>query len=230
MSTQAEAPRTSYRTLLYVPGMRRLLLGALLGRIAGQMLSVSLVLFTLGRFHSAGDVGLVVFFSLFPGLLVAPLAGALLDRLGRAFLIVLDYLVAAASLILIVCLAVGGVLSIGALIAIAAASSLTYPLSNSGTRTLLPLLLPPSMWDRANAVDSAGFVIAMIVGPALAGTVAGTIDPSAALIAAVGFFSAAAVVLSGISETGSIRGSDRTDHLVIETWHPDTGLLRLERR
>ncbi len=115
----------------------------------------------------------------------------------------------AASLILIVCLAVGGVLSIGALIAIAAASSLTYPLSNSGTRTLLPLLLPPSMWDRANAVDSAGFVIAMIVGPALAGTVAGTIDPSAALIAAVGFFSAAAVVVSGISETGSIRGSDR---------------------
>src|SRR5207302_9798403 len=117
-------------------------------------------------------------------LLVGPLAGALLDQRGRARLIVRDYLVAASALTLIVVLNAAGVLSAPLLLLITAFSSLTNPLSNTGTRTLLPLLIPRPLWDRANAADSTGFIIAVVIGPALAGAVAGVFSPSAALLVA----------------------------------------------
>src|SRR6185295_13558421 len=103
-----------------------------------------------------------------PGLVVSPLAGALLDRHGRTRLVALDYVIALASLTLIGILALAGVLPAGLLIVIAAVASLTVPLSATGLRSLFPLIVPRYLWERVNAVDSTGYVIAMLVGPPLA--------------------------------------------------------------
>ena len=65
------------------------------------MVSVALVLFVLTEYDSPALAGIVTFASIFPGLLVAPIAGALLDRHGRVRLIILDYVVALASMVLI---------------------------------------------------------------------------------------------------------------------------------
>ena len=54
-----------------------------IARVAQSMVSVALVLFTLDRYDSAAFAGLVTFASVFPGLLISPIAGALLDRHGR---------------------------------------------------------------------------------------------------------------------------------------------------
>jgi MFS family permease len=59
------------------------------------MLNVALVLFVLQRFHSPTLAGIVVFVLIVPGLLVSPIAGALLDRYGRIRLMLVDYTVAA---------------------------------------------------------------------------------------------------------------------------------------
>src|SRR5438309_1333091 len=73
----------------------------MLGRTASSMVSLILVLFALDRYQSAAVAGAATFLSIAPGLLVSPIAGALLDRHGRTRLIIVDYVVAATALVLI---------------------------------------------------------------------------------------------------------------------------------
>jgi len=63
-------------------------------RIGQSMVGIALVLFTLDHYHSPELAGLVTAVSIAPGLLVSPIAGALLDRHGRIRFIVLDFLIA----------------------------------------------------------------------------------------------------------------------------------------
>ena len=51
------------------------------------MVSIAIVLFTLTEYGSPALAGLVTLASILPGLLVAPIAGALLDRHGRMRLV-----------------------------------------------------------------------------------------------------------------------------------------------
>src|SRR5439155_952431 len=159
----------SYRALLAVPSLPRILLGMQIARIAQMMVSIALVLFTLDTYHSAPLAGLVTFASTFPSVLASPLAGALLDRHGRTWLVVADYLVACLAMLLIGGLALGGILQPWMLVAIGLVSALTNPLSAAGLRSLLPILVPRHLWERANAVDSNGYVMATVIGPPVAG-------------------------------------------------------------
>src|SRR3954470_14161487 len=136
----------SYRALLEVPAVGRLMLGMQIARISQSMVSVTLVLFTLDAYHSTRLAGLATFCGIFPGLLVSPIAGALLDRHGRTRLVVLDYSVALASLMLIGALALAGTLPAWLLLAIAAIASLTAPLSATGLRSVIPLIVPSHLW------------------------------------------------------------------------------------
>jgi MFS family permease len=217
MTNPAEAsPRPSYRALLDVPSLARILVGMSIARIAGGMLSVALVLFTLEEFGSPALAGAVTFVSVFPGILVSPIAGALLDRHGRSRLVVLDYLVGATALALIGGLSIAGSLTPPILIAVAAASSLTAPLSTSGLRSLLPLLVPKQLWERANAVDSNGYVLATLVGPPLAGVLVQFVGGAQALVAVGALLVIAAVVLVGIPDPATDSAS--SGNLLVDAW------------
>jgi MFS family permease len=189
--------------LLRVPGFARLYAGLLLGRVAGSMVTVTLVLFVLARYHSPQLAGATAFFSLFPGLVVSPVAGALLDRHGRGRLVVLDYLTAAITVALLAALSTGRLLPWGALLAIVGFASLTNPLSNSGARSLFPMIAPRHLWERANALDSSGHVVAQLVGAPLAGILIGILGPEWALAACGLVFGAAAVVMLRLPEPAS---------------------------
>ena len=76
MST--EAVDRSYRALLAVPALPRVLAGMFVARLSQTAVGIALVLFTLDRFHSPALAGFVTFASIFPGLVVSPLAGAIL--------------------------------------------------------------------------------------------------------------------------------------------------------
>src|SRR5213594_613561 len=166
---QSPAPLDrSYRALLKVPAIVPLLLGMQIARIGQSMVSVTIVLFALTSYRSPALAGLATFFGIFPGLVVSPIAGALLDRHGRVRLVVLDYLVALGSLTLIGILALTGALPAWLLMVIAAIASLTTPLSATGLRSLFPIIVPSHLWERVNAIDSTGYVIASIVGPPVA--------------------------------------------------------------
>jgi len=162
--TEPVTPAPSYRALLAVPSLGRVLLGMQISRIAQSMVSIVVILFALQRYNSAPLAGTVAFFSIAPGMVISPIAGALLDRHGRVRLIILDYVVAATSLFLVASLSLAGALPAWLLVLIAAVASITGPLSSSGLRSLFPLLVPKPLWERVNAVDSNGWVLATVVG------------------------------------------------------------------
>ncbi len=161
--------QATYGALLHVAGFIPLTLSSLFGRMATQMFSVLIVLFVLGTGHSSALSGVVILVSQIPGILISPIAGALLERSGKVGLMSLDYFVAALSMALISVLSLLHHLGTTSLLVIVAISSLTQPLSRVGGRTLYPILVPRDLWDRSNALDSGTFVIATVLGPGIAG-------------------------------------------------------------
>ena len=207
------APQTSYIALFRVPYLGRALGGMQLVRVAQSMVGVALVLFSLTHYGSPSLAGLVTFASLAPGLLISPIGGALLDRHGRTRLIRLDLIIAVTSLTLIAALAQADALPAGLLVLIAAISSLTGPLGATGMRTLFPLMAPPHLWERVNAVDSNGYVVATIIGPPLAAVMVGAFGGPAALLVIAGLLAVAVVVLLPVPEPAAeVESSGRLLH------------------
>lgn len=187
-----------------------------IARIGQSMVSVAIVLFALEHYRSPQIAGMAAFFSLFPGLVVSPIAGALLDRHGRTRLVILDYLVALGSLVLIGGLALAGNLQPWLLIVIAAIASLTTPLSGTGLRSLLPLIVPSHLWERVNAIDSTGYVIATVIGPPLAAFMVSVWGGPVAFIVIGLSFGLAAIVLIGAPDPPTQGAS--TGSLVLDAW------------
>ena len=211
----AEAP-ASYRELLRIPTIGRILLGMALSRIGGSMFGIAIVLFTLDRFDSPALAGLVTFASVGPGLIVSPIAGALLDRHGRARLIVIDQLVGAGSLILLATLALTDTLTPMILVLVTAVAGLTAPLSSVGLRTLFPLLVPRHLWERVNALDSNGYVIATLIGPAAAGLLVQLAGGPPTLLVIGGLFGIAALVFVRVADPHNETQS--TGRLLVDAW------------
>jgi len=196
----------SYRALLRLPSVGRILLGMQIARVGQSMVAVALVLFTLTSYRSAEIAGVATFFNIFPGLLVSPIAGALLDRHGRMRLVALDYVVAMAALTLMGGLALAGELPAWLLIVIAGVASLTNPLSATGLRSLFPLIIPAHLWERGNAIDSTGFIIAAILGPPLAAGLVALFGGPVALLLIGASFGVAAAVIGGSEDPAAPGG------------------------
>ena len=212
----APAAESSYRALLAVPSFSRLVLGTQVARTGQQMASLGLVLFALATYGSPELAGLVAFCSLFPGLVVSPVAGALLDRHGRTRLVVLDQCVALAALGLIGGLALLHQLPAWLLLLIAGVASLTAPLSATGLRSLFPLLVPRHLWERGNAVDANGQLLAGMLGLPLAGTAVQVLGPEWALLAIASLFGLAALILRRAPDPATAPA--RSGPLVQDAW------------
>lgn len=213
--TDAPADR-SYRALLGVPTLGRVLVAMQVARTAQSMLGVALVLFTLASYGSPELAGVVTFAAVFPGLVVSPLAGALLDRHGRVRLIVLDYLVALAALALMGGLALAGLLPAWLLLTIAFLSSVTGIFSHTGLRSLFPILVPRHLWERVNAVDSNGYVVATIIGPPLAAGLVAAVGGPATLLAIATAFGVASAVMIRVPEPRTETAT--TGRLLADAW------------
>src|SRR6185437_16100999 len=82
----------SYRNVLHMQHVRSLLLCMLLLRLAGRMFALAIVLYALTRSGSVELAGWLAFAAVAPGLLVSPIAGALIDRLGSVWAVTVDML------------------------------------------------------------------------------------------------------------------------------------------
>lgn len=206
----------SYRALLRVPSLGRILLGMGLARVAQAMVAIALVLFTLAEYHSPELAGLVTFASIFPGIAISPIAGVLLDRHGRIRLMILDYLFAASALVVIAGLASVHALPPWLLVLIATVMSLTSIFSAVGLRTLFPLIVPRHLWERANALDSNGYVVATIFGPPIAASLVAFGGGPLALFSIALLFGLTALSMVGVQDpqtevtaTGTLLGDAR---------------------
>ena len=206
----------SYRALLRVPSLGRILLGMGLARVAQAMVAIALVLFTLAEYGSPELAGLVTFASIFPGIAISPIAGVLLDRHGRIRLMILDYVVAASALVLVAVLASVDALPAWLLLVIATIMSLTSIFSAVGLRTLFPLIVPRHLWERANALDSNGYVVATILGPPIAASLVAFGGGPVALFVIGLLFALTALSMVGVHDpltevtaTGTLLGDAR---------------------
>ena len=221
------SPAPSYRALLAVPSLGWVLLGMQIARISQSMVSIVVILFALQRYNSPPLAGIVAFASIAPGMVVSPIAGALLDRHGRVRLIILDYFVASTSLLLVATLSFAGELPAWLLVAITTVASFTGPLSSSGLRSLFPLLVPEPLWERVNAVDSNGWVLATVVGAPFGAVFAQVLgfEPALAIIAA-GYLAAALVMIgapdprTAVASTGNLMRDAWLG--LVYTWHNRT--------
>ena len=206
----------SYRALLRVPTLWRLILAMQVARVAQAMFGIILVLFTLTRYGSPALAGIVTFAATFPGTFLSPIAGALLDRHGRIRLVIIDYVVAGVTLVLIALLALGNALPAALLVLIAAASSLTIPLSQTGLRSLFPILVPRHLWERANAIDSNGYVVAQILGPPAAAALFAVAGGPVAMFAIAVCFAIAAIGIVGVDDPPTATAT--TGSLFRDAW------------
>jgi MFS family permease len=172
----------------------------LLARLGGTMWNLTLILFVLQQFHSPVLAGLTTFVAWVPGLLVSPLGGALIDRFGRARLIAFDMGVAVLSALGIVGLSRLGLLTATSLLLLVGISSITGTLTLTGTRSLIPVVVPRSLWERGNALDATTWNVAMVAGPAFAGLLFAGVGALGSLVVLGGIWLAAGLLVSGVKD------------------------------
>jgi MFS family permease len=214
----------SYRDLLRVQGFGRVVLGTLLARLGGQMWGIILVLFVLQRYRSPSLAGLTLLFSILPGLVFSPVAGALLDRQGRVRLMILDYAVTAGLTVAIIALSLAHRLPPPLLLVIVSVLGVSNILSITGTRSLFPLMLPRHLWDRANGLDSSLYSLTTVIGPAIAGIAVASFGPEGAFLVAATVVGIAAVSLIGVQEP--VDRATSAGSLIGDAW---AGLLYVVR-
>ncbi|KWK77377.1 MFS transporter [Burkholderia ubonensis] len=186
----------SYRSLLNIPGLSPLLVAATCSRLAGRMFVLSLVLFVLARFSSPELAGWLTFAAIVPGLVVSPVAGAILDRVGPTIAVRIDFIASAIFVAAVSAVGWSGSTDPVVLAVPVVLYSLTGPLGAAGTRTLLPRVVPSAALDRANALDTAIYAVVDVAGPALAGVMAASLGPAAAILLIATAYAGAAVFLS----------------------------------
>jgi MFS family permease len=202
--------------------VRALLLATCLSRLAGRMFSLAIVLYALTLFSSPMLAGWLAFAAVAPGLVISPIAGALIDRVGSAWAITADM---AASAILVAALAATDLLGWAEpplLLVLTGCFSLTSPLSFAGIRALLPRLVPTAALDRANALDTAINGLTDVAGPALAGVVVGLGGPVVALAAIAVAYAAAMFCVARVPRTPGLM--PQIGPLLALAWH---GLRRV---
>lgn len=168
------AVRSEYAALLRRPRYPSFVLTVSLSRMTGAMFITSGVLLVLGRTGSAGLAGLTAAASTLPGALSGPILGAWLDvARRRRVLIVSDQVLSVAGLLAL--LALAGHAPDWTVPTVAVLYGITRPLSTGSFVSALAEVAGPELLDRASAIEATSLNLGIVVGPALAGVLAGAI-------------------------------------------------------
>jgi predicted MFS family arabinose efflux permease len=85
-----------------------------------------------------------------------------------------------------------------------------------GVRSLFPIIVPEHLWERVNAVDSNGYVVATILGPPAAAALVAFFGGAVALIVIGLAFGAAALALLGVPDPPAPTSS--RGNLLLDAW------------
>ncbi len=152
-------------------GFMQLWWSRLAGVSAGQMLMVAVGWQVYDLTGSAWDLGLVGLLQFLPALLLALLAGQLVDRWHRGRILAGCMAVLAVVATLLAAAAWGGFASRQLLLAVSVLLGAVRAFQMPATQALTPLLVPPALLARALAFSSGGLQAAVIAGPAAGGFV-----------------------------------------------------------
>jgi MFS family permease len=134
-----------------------------------QQITVSWLIWELT--HSAFLLGSVNGFRALPLLLLAPVGGVAADRVDRKLLLQATAILAFLSSATITAVLVAGQLRVWHLFAFTLVSGVVWAFNNPVRQSIVPNLVPKFELMNALALNSAGFNVMRILGPALAGVI-----------------------------------------------------------
>ena len=119
--------------------------------------------------HSPGWLGAVAAADLAPMLVVAPLAGALVDRWDPLKQLKLSRWLVLAQAVALAALVIAGLMTIELLFALAVIGGIIMPVYNAARQTIVPAIVPREDFASAVSLDSSFFHGSRFVGPMIAG-------------------------------------------------------------
>jgi MFS family permease len=171
-----------YRKVLSVPGSRRLLATALVGRLPQGMSSLAILLLVRGTTHSYAAAGAAVGAYALACAVVAPLQGRLVDRFGRLRVLVPTAVGQAVVLTVLVVSArahAGG----GVLVVLSGlAGALVPPIAPTVRALLREILHDPDVRETAYALESVIQELVWITGPLLVAVIITATSTSVAIL------------------------------------------------
>jgi len=204
--TSLTAPENSFRALWGRPQYPGFILTVSVARISSTMFNTAGVLLILVRTGSAPLAGLTAAAAVVPAALTGPVLGAWLDvARHRRVLIVFDQLLSVVGLLAIVELA--GHAPNWTVPAVTVIYSLTRPLTQGSFFSSVAVVAGPELLDRASALEATSLNLAVVVGPIMAGTLAGLIGP-AETVELQAAFTVVVAALVAINPVFDLGGSD----------------------
>ena len=200
-----------YLDVLRAPGVARVVVFALIGRLPFGTLPLSIVLLMRHEGYDYGQIGAVAATEALAVGFTAVFTGRLVDRIGHARVLITTGAITA----LAICaesLAIASGAPVALLIAIGAVQGATVPPISPSMRALWQQLVPEDRLDTAYAFDSIALELAFIVGPVLAAGLATAWTPLAGMLLSAAFYFGAAV---GFATAPASRA-----------WHPAESIER----
>jgi MFS family permease len=200
-----------YLDVLRTPGVARLALFTLIGRLPFAIVGLSIVLLMRRQVYGYGEIGAVLAGESVAIALTAAVVGRLADRTGRSRVILtlggLTTLALVAETAAILADA-----PVPFLVALAGLQGATIPPISASMRSLWGRLVPEERVESAYAFDAIQLELVFVAGPLLAAGIATTLTPAVGLfmcaglylLAATGFATAPAV-RAALPEDGALR-------------------------
>lgn len=184
--------------------------------IAGSMVFIALPWLSLELTGSATSAGVLVAITAIPGLLLSPILGTIIDRIGRRISTILSDGLAAITTLLIPIAHNYLEFSFVLLVFLALFRAIVGPAGTTSRKSIIPDVAGPAglSLERANSIHEAVFATGFAIGPAVGALFIALIGPYDVFIvcAVFSFIAAFFAVLvrttesrgDGISETGSL--------------------------
>jgi MFS family permease len=150
--------------------------GGLISAIGSGLSSFALSLWVLQTTGSTTQFALTFLATALPAILVAPLAGTIIDRYDRRRIMMVCDLLSATVTFGIVVLLVAGQLEVWHIYVGVGSTSLFDTFRTPAFTASVPMLVPRSRLERANGLVQTGNAVAGIVSPVLAGVLVSAIS------------------------------------------------------
>ncbi|UCC65823.1 MAG: MFS transporter [Anaerolineae bacterium] len=150
--------------------------GQLVSLVGSGLTGFALGVWVYQRTGSATQFALITLFTTLPGLVVSPLAGALVDRWDRRWVMILGDTGAGLSTLVVALLLLANRLQVRHIYVTMTASSIFSAFQAPAHSASITLLVPKKHLGRASGMVQLGQSVARIVSPALAGVLVEAIE------------------------------------------------------